>query len=668
MKNYSNVSRIVERDHLNDENWHEWKERMKRVFLNCDITGYTDGSIKRSRYSEDPGGARNWDKNDIWAQQIIISNVTSSQMNHVGSKNSAEEMYSALVDTHENKAHQTVTHIQTQLYETKAGEQDDLLKHLDILKSYRDRLNKFPNEEFHVYDTRFKSIISASLPVSWQTFVKPYNGNANDPHDPDAKRRMTADAFIGLLREEYKIRGNRANNGTKANTNGSTNLVQSQPSAGPSKTLEARIAGRKSSVQPYCDYCKRAGHWTSKCRQDPKNKCHKCGKGGHHAKDCRSEKKERDKNKWKGKEKDQTNMVEEEVTFVAETATEDEEMYNFDTFEAYNASAIDERLIHYDWLADNATTSHVSCQRDAFTSYTPLENNSVTGVGGMEAKIAGQGTVELISTCEGKKYNLRLEDVLHVPGQKNNLISLGRWDAAGGRYIGGKGKLTLVTKDGKHVAHGTKMDKHLYKMDVSMKDTPSSQRSDETFHNQATPLSWETWHKRFGHVGYPGLQKLLENKMVEGFNVDNRTDKPDCIACTEAKQHVDSFPKTTSRKTEPGDLTHIDLWGKYAVRSIHGNQYYLLFVDDVKRYITAELLKEKSDAAQGVINYLTHLITRGRTPKCIQIDGGKEFVNEKLKTWCKERGIEIRMTAPYSPSQNGVAERMMLGYSPHVGA
>jgi hypothetical protein len=66
---------------------------------------------------------------------------------------------------------------------------------------------------------------------------------------------------------------------------------------------------------------------------------------------------------------------------------------------------------------------------------------------------------------------------------------------------------------------------------------------------------------------------------------------------------------------------HIDLWGKYAVKSIHGNQYYLLFVDDVKRYITIDCLKEKLDAAQEVIDFLTHLITQGKKPKVIQIDG-----------------------------------------------
>jgi hypothetical protein len=45
-------------------------------------------------------------------------------------------------------------------------------------------------------------------------------------------------------------------------------------------------------------------------------------------------------------------------------------------------------------------------------------------------------------------------------------------------------------------------------------------------------------------------------------------------------------------------------------------------------------------------------------PKVIQIDSGGEFVNEKVERWCKEHGVEIHRTAPYSPSQNGVVECM----------
>ena len=123
-------------------------------------------------------------------------------MNHVGSKMSAEAMYSALSMTHESRAHLTVTHIQCLLYETKVTVNSDILKHLDTLKSHCNHINQFPNQEFHISDTRFKSIISASLPSSWQHFVEPYNGNANDPNDPDPKCRLTLDAFIGLLCEE----------------------------------------------------------------------------------------------------------------------------------------------------------------------------------------------------------------------------------------------------------------------------------------------------------------------------------------------------------------------------------------------------------------------------------------------------------------------------------
>jgi len=73
------------------------------------------------------------------------------------------------------------------LYKTKASKTDDLLKHLNTLKSYHNQLNKFPNTEFHIYDTYFKSIILASLSVDWQNFVEPYNSNANDLNDLDPK-------------------------------------------------------------------------------------------------------------------------------------------------------------------------------------------------------------------------------------------------------------------------------------------------------------------------------------------------------------------------------------------------------------------------------------------------------------------------------------------------
>jgi hypothetical protein len=146
--------------------------------------------------------------------------------------------------------------------------------------------------------------------------------------------------------------------------------------------------------------------------------------------------------------------------------------------------------------------------------------------------------------------------------------------------------------------------------------------------------------------------------LVDGFDVDARTSKPDCVMCTEGKLTVKPFEKSAMQAKEIGQLTHIDLWGKYDVTSIHGRQYYILFVDDASRYTTVEFLKAKSQASDHVKAYLTYLQNRGRKPLAIRVDRGKEFINENLKSWCHQQGIEINQTAPYSPSQNGVAERM----------
>ncbi len=100
------------------------------------------------------------------------------------------------------------------------------------------------------------------------------------------------------------------------------------------------------------------------------------------------------------------------------------------------------------------------------------------------------------------------------------------------------------------------------------------------------------------------------------------------------------------------------MWGKYDVASINNFQYYLLLVDDASWYVMVEFLKTKDQVAQKVKNYFTHLEVMGKKPKAMHIDQGREFINESLLQWCYAKGMEVHMTAPHSPSQNGVAEQM----------
>jgi len=42
----------------------------------------------------------------------------------------------------------------------------------------------------------------------------------------------------------------------------------------------------------------------------------------------------------------------------------------------------------------------------------------------------------------------------------------------------------------------------------------------------------------------------------------------------------------------------------------------------------------------------------------MRIDHGCKFVNESLLKWCYSKGMEVHKMAPYSSSQNGIAEHM----------
>ena len=173
---------------------------------------------------------------------------------------------------------------------------------------------------------------------------------------------------------------------------------------------------------------------------------------------------------------------------------------------------------------------------------------------------------------------------------------LERWERDGQQYLGCNGKLLLITWNDEHVTQGTKIANNLYKLDVSIQQPPNNNESSQTPHVLNTSehaQSWETWHKCYGHIGYTGLQKLLDNKLVNGFVVDTTSAKPNCIPCKEAKQTTEPFKGVSHQDIIPGELTHIDLWGKYDVTSINGHQYYILFVDDSAQYIIVGFLKGK---------------------------------------------------------------------------
>ena len=121
--------------------------------------------------------------------------------------------------------------------------------------------------------------------------------------------------------------------------------------------------------------------------------------------------------------------------------------------------------------------------------------------------------------------------------------------------------------------------------------------------------------------------------LVDRFKVDTSLPKPDCIACTKVKLFEAPYGPASDKQMKIGQLTHTDLWGKYPVKSINGNQYYLLLVDDTTQHITIQFLKSKSQAMQKIKDYMMYLKVKGKFPQAIRMDQGTEFVNESLHSW-----------------------------------
>src|ERR1700735_707137 len=473
----ASITRLVEP--LDETNWNIWRERIRRVFKVCGVLPYIDDTIPCPNKETHPEDYHAWEFNDSYAQCLISNNITANQMINVSRLDTARQMWVSLQAVHASRGYQYAIAIERSLFSTRAEEGQDINEHLNKLKETWEKLNILNNPNFAISDIQFKTIIASSLPESWDVFTTPYVGGHVDetPGVTDTRQKVNTQEFIGIIKEEYIRRKERGNMTTHTNYQASSNSQFQQPLV---NRLKDRIH-QNDNDNNRCRNCNLIGHRTNDCKWLGQIRCRECNWFGHKAKDCRRKGKgkrkvEANNDTTRKKQKEQTHETHEEssskieeLTFVVDEY--DTENYNFDTYNSdVTTTEIDERLSYYDWLSDSATTSHITNSKDSFITYKPLDKIAVSGVRSLATFAEGKGTVELESTIDGNTYVLKLEDVLYIPSNNQNLISLGRWDKAGGHYSGGDGQIKLIAKNGKAVAQGHKIQTNLYKMNLHVRN------------------------------------------------------------------------------------------------------------------------------------------------------------------------------------------------------
>ncbi|KAK8923585.1 hypothetical protein KSP39_PZI019845 [Platanthera zijinensis] len=162
-------------------------------------------------------------------------------------------------------------------------------------------------------------------------------------------------------------------------------------------------------------------------------------------------------------------------------------------------------------------------------------------------------------------------------------------------------------------------------------------------------ISTSAWHCLLGHAPLPILQKALPDVSLPAFK---------CDSCIIGKQTRSSFPAHCTRSSAPFDLIHSDIWGPYKVTSISGYRYFITFIDDYSRTTWLYLLRDRSELPRVFRAFVLKTRTQFCTTiKTFRSDNAREYTSHEFANLCADFGIVHPTSCPYTPQQNGVAER-----------
>ncbi|GJY51077.1 retrovirus-related pol polyprotein from transposon TNT 1-94 [Tanacetum coccineum] len=276
---------------------------------------------------------------------------------------------------------------------------------------------------------------------------------------------------------------------------------------------------------------------------------------------------------------------------------------------------------HGGWWIDTGATRHMCADKSMFHSFRAIDNRQKLYMGNsVTADIKGEGDVVLKMTSEKE---LKLTNVLYVLEIHKNLNQI-------------------------NVGKGYAMN-DMFKLNVMVVKNEINKMNSSAYLIESSNV----WHARLGHVNFNSMRRLIKFNSIPNCHIDS---KYKCETCVEAKLTRTSF-KSVKRKTEPLDMIHTDICDLKSLPTKGGNKYFITFIDDCTKYCYFYLLKSKDEAIDKFVLYKTEVENQlGKKIKVVRSDRGGEYV-APFAELCAKHGIRHEFTAPYSPQQNGIAER-----------
>jgi hypothetical protein len=198
------------------------------------------------------------------------------------------------------------------------------------------------------------------------------------------------------------------------------------------------------------------------------------------------------------------------------------------------------------WYTDTGATDHITSELDKLVIHDKYNGSDLirtaSGVG-MNINRIGKA---IVST---PNCNLHLNNVLHVPSAKKNLVSVHRLAVDNHAFLEFHPDFFLV-KD-----QATKKTLLEGKCRGGLYPLPESRHE---AHSAIKP-SMARWHSRLGHPVFPIVHRVISSNNLPCAREDPQQSV--CDACQQAKTQQLPYSKSTSVSQFPFDLIFSDVWG-----------------------------------------------------------------------------------------------------------
>lgn len=297
-----------------------------------------------------------------------------------------------------------------------------------------------------------------------------------------------------------------------------------------------------------------------------------------------------------------------------------------------------------EWYVDSGASSHMTPNGQLLTNTRTVKIGDIVSASNsrMKVKCAGRATLKM------NENEIDVEEVLHVPELSASLLSVSKMVEKGNSVIFNKDGCKIVNTQNALVAECKPMN-GVYKFRGDGGMCMLAGKKDSAF----------TWHRRLGHINFNSLTKMRDGAVLGmEFDDDDRQIKL-CETCARGKQVRQRFGPSESKSSDVLELIHSDLMGPMEVMSIGRAKYILTFVDDFSRKVFVYFLKSKSETIDKFIEFKALVENQmNRKIKVFRTDNGTEYLSNEFVKFFKLSGIHHQLTAPYTPQQNGLAERM----------